>query len=371
MFATSDLFDRRIRQSGIRKTVADLMYFGEIIYPDMPVTEGSLTFDADSAARSGGTITIGDPGLIPTFSNFLHPLGAEISIRTGIVYPNRIEEFVPMGIYNFEETSWDESSSKLPSVQLFDRTRRFERSEIEVPVSYAGWEADAVVEAVVNYISPGTIIDYDVGLDFYKFPGSNFYDSGNYWEIISNIAKQMDAWVYFDRTGQLVFRKKNYLTHDTSPSTAVWQLNCGEDGVLVEAGRSISAANIYNSITVYGAPSEAEGTPVGRYRNLDPDSPTRYDGPFGKRGKPITDTSLTHPEQCVARAKSEVQKLSRLSRAVNWSAIPNPAVDVNDIVLVTYVDASTELIQLDSITYPLSDGTFSGTGRSERIEVDA
>src|SRR5678815_2265168 len=101
VYATSALFDRRIRQGGTRKTVVDIYYNNILVESDIPVSAGNVTVDRGAAIRRTATITIPDRKMVPSLKEggVLEPYGTELKIRQGIVYPNGQEELIPLGVY--------------------------------------------------------------------------------------------------------------------------------------------------------------------------------------------------------------------------------------------------------------------------------
>lgn len=356
-------FLRLIRQSGRRKTVADVYFEGALVAENLAVSEGSIRVELDGQVRRSGSVTIADPRLVPTLSNVLSPLGTEIRIRQGIVAPNGSEDLIPLGVFRLDVTSWGEQN-KVPQIQLYDRSRSLQVS-MPNPTSRAGTLAQGVIIEFLEFfypglapISAGTVFDPDL-ID-YRLPGGHVFEQDTYWDAAVELAKNMGGRLFFDVDGQPRCEK---IVNLSDTSTSVFDVNAGENGVLVSADRTYSREGVFNFVTVVGASNTEGSTPRGVAYNNDLGSPLRYGGPFGKVGMRIEDSSLTSDTQCAFRAQLELEQYTGLSYSVDFSAVPNPALDAGDILRVIYPDGSAERHQLSSFTIPLGKGAFTGGSR--------
>lgn len=359
----SSKFDRSIRQSGRRKAVADIYFDGELIAEDLAVSEGSIRVELDGQVRRSGSITIADPRLVPALSDLLSPLGTEVRVRQGVVYPNGTEELIPLGVFRLDVTSWGEID-RVSKIQIYDRSRALQ-ADLPSPHSRAGWSAKAVIvdfiEWLVPTLKPINPADlFDPSLVDYKLPGGHVFEQDNHWDPIVELARNMNGQLYFDQEGQP--RCTPIVQLDES-STPVWTVNAGEGGVLVSADRTYSREGVFNSVNVIGAANASGTVPRATAYNLDQGSPLRYGGPFGRTGITINDSSLTTKAQCLARARAELARYTGLSYSLDFAAIPNPALDAGDIVQFVYPDGSEETHQIASLSIPLGQGSFTGSSK--------
>lgn len=357
-------FSRRVRESGKRKTVADVYYDNALIATDLAVSEGSIKVDLDGQVRRSGSVTIADPRLVPSFSKVLSPQGAEIVIRQGVVYPNGTEELIPLGRFHAELASWRELEN-ISTIQLYDRSKGLASSKLSGLLSRSGKSATEVIIEILEWYYPelaplDPVAVFAEGLAFYRLPGGQVFDQGNYWDAISDLARNMGGRLYFDVEGQ---PKVSLIDNLSSISNPVLTIDSGELGILEEAEHSLSSEEIFNAVTVVGATPENGVAVSATVYNLDPSSPLRYGGPFGKRIDSITDSALTELSQCYRRANLELAKYTGLSYSTDFTAVPNPALDVDDFVRFRYPSGRTEVHQIQSLSIPLGSGKFSGTTR--------
>lgn len=357
----SSTFDGLVRQSGRRKTVIDVYYDGRMVEENLRVSEGSLRFDLDGQSRGSGSVTVADPRLVPTLTNTLAPHGTEVRVRQGVVHPNETEELIPMGIFRVELAGWGERTPAV-TIQLYDRSKALQ-VDAPYPFSHAGKPTKQVIIEILEFflpflapLDPNAV--FDPGLDDYTIPGGQVFDGGSCWDFIDGLAKNLGGQISFDRSG---FPRCKKIVDMSEASQPVYTIDAGPNGVLVDATRSYSREGVYNAVTVIGSSSGDGDIPRATAYNLDAGSPVRYGGPFGKVTLPINDSSLTTTAQCLTRASVELKKFSGLSYSLNFSAVPNPALDVGDIIKVVYPDDTAELHQIVSLSIPLGRGEFSGS----------
>src|SRR5690606_11417395 len=114
---------------------------------------------------ASGSVTVADPDLFPTLDNptVLEPHGAEIVIRTGIVYPEGIgdlragisasdlaaqgaAELVPVGVFPIQSVSGSEAEGKIAKVDFYDRGRQLEDYAYIAPKDKGGQMILSVIE---------------------------------------------------------------------------------------------------------------------------------------------------------------------------------------------------------------------------------
>lgn len=360
----SDNYQRRVRESGLRRTVADVYQSDVLVASDLPVSSGSIRVELDGQVRRSGNITIADPGLVPTLSDLLSPLGAEIRIRQGVVFPDGSEELIPLGVFRMDVTDWGEVGG-VPQVQFYDRSKAIASAKLPSYVSRSGRMASAVIREVLEWHYPSfapienkLVID-DTLVD-YRLPGGHRFEQDNYWDAITDLAKNMGGRLFFDVEGVPRIDPVRELASTTTPDLTI---DAGANGVLVDATHSYSREGVYNGITVVGAAKRTGGPVRATVYNLDQSSPLRYGGLFGRVVDVIEDSSLTTAAQCYKRARIELGKYTGLGYSLDFSAVPNPAIDAGDFLKFVFPSGRTELHQVASLTVPLGPGAFTGESK--------
>lgn len=379
----STKFVRAIRTSGRRKTVLRVREaFGTtVLYDDVLISDGTVTVDRSSDTRRTATVTIGSPDLVELFKTTdSHPFGMEIEILNGVVYPDDSEELVRMGIFVIEGFSWNEGGAgDFPTLELMDRSQLVHRARLSASRDFSGYRAQDVIRTVLTGVIPSANVVIEAGLPNPRLPGGSTFDDDR-WEVIKTCAQAMGAEAYFDRDGS--FKVTEIKNPVATIDATVWEFNTGEgysrisgtkegyvisrdQGILVSAQRSIDRKQTYNAVVVYGAaPNGTTSQPFAIATDNDPESPTYYEGPFGESIYRIDNQTLTTADQCARVAVAELNARLGYSRGLSFSAVGNPALDEGDYCLFTFLDGSQEVHLLDSFSYPLVGGEFTGETRS-------
>lgn len=360
MYPTTAKFDSRITQGGMRRTVVDIYYNNIVVETDIPVSSGSITASRTSDMRRTGSLALADKTLIPSLQagGVLEPYGTEFKVRSGIVYPDGSQELIPLGVFVLDKTSWQESSGPLPSVELVDRSMIMMRADIGPTLGASGKVAKTFLEQIFHYFWPELDITYDPAVNqSIRVPGGTNFDQGNHWDIMVQMATLMQGEFYFNNDGLPVLKPVPAFDETTTVSSAVYAINSGLN--LVDAQRSVSREQVYNSVYVVGQSSNNGPLPVGHVFNNDPASPTYREGPFRKMGIRIENNLLTTATQCRFFAQERLLEYRRLARTLSLETLSNPALQEGDIIQVTYLDAETEPALVQSVSFPLAEGTSS------------
>jgi hypothetical protein len=175
--------------------------------------------------------------------------------------------------------------------------------------------------------------------------------------IVNQLEKDSDVWGRFDRFGD--YRISPFPKVTDPPK---WRVDTGESGVLVSYDKDYSRAGIYNSVIVIGENRETGETFRAVARDSVLNSPTFYGGPFGKVPRFYYSPLIRSQGAANEIAASLLQKsLSRRS-GINFSAIPNPAIQVGDVVETVYEDGSKESHLITQLTIGLGvDAAMTAT----------
>lgn len=371
MYPVSDAFLEAIRQSGKRKTVVDV-YYGRgddsaLIAADLPVVDGSITIDSQASNRRSGSVVIGDPDLFPSMLNNtpIEPYGAELVVRSGVVYADGSEELVPMGKFPIYTISGSEETGMFPEVRFFDRSKICEEAGFLSPRDYSGKMCLERIEYLMAYTFETMTINTASDVQNVKLPGgSNF--SENHWARVQKLAETMGAEAFFDVVGELTIQTPPFVDQSFPESSAVLRIDPGEWGILTKATRTISREGVKNRIGVYGAPPNGNSQqPYADATDNNPASPTYFYGPFGKCTHRVEYPTLTTTAQCQAVANMLIRQYTGLAKSVQFGFLSNPALDAGDIILLEYPsDGTTELHIIDSITIPFDGGEATGKTRT-------
>lgn len=352
----TDDYDLGIRSGAQRVSYVDVYYPVTATTPilsNVAIESFSIRADRKSDIRRTGTVVINDEELlnilkITNDTSPLEPYGAEFRIMHGLKHADGSEELIPVGVFHAEDLSYDNPGS-LIKISLVDRSRVLKRKMYGFPRDAGGQLATAVISHPVTTLLPyaGTV-QFEDGLDDLRIPGGTQH-RGDMLSICQDTAASMAGEFFFDAEGVPRVNKIPTLDISSFAGVADWDVDCGEEGVLISAASTISRKDTYNRVLVIGVnPSENTEAVYADIQDNDPRSLTYYYGNFGQVDKWIEDSNLTTYTQCITRANAELNNSKGLSYTLALETLSNPALDLGDILKVTLPDRSIQYHLVDS-----------------------
>lgn len=367
MYPVSSDFLNAVRESSARVTVIDI-YAIETSTPllaDVVVKDGVVRIDRNADHHRTATVTVASQELITQFkTGVLDPRLIEIWIRSGIDYGiAKGKELVPLGVFRVSKLSWSEAEQIL-TLELVDRSILLKKYSHQAVSDYGGRKITDVITSTIQALGNMDVV-FEGGTEAFptRLPGSATYD-GTTLEMFKKLLEILGAEGAFDGNGIYRVKRIVFIDGGSDPADAVFEIDAGETGVLIDASRGVNLDNVYNFIAVYGA-TDAAGKPVyGSALDSDPASPTYYYGVFGKAIKVIQNNNLISVSQCTIAANAALRDSIGLAESLSITCLPNSALYAGDTVIVTYPDESSELHLLDSIQLPLAGGQMQITTKT-------
>jgi hypothetical protein len=217
----------------------------------------------------------------------------------------------------------------------------------------------AVVTDLVWEVYPGVSVII-AGFDPVSTPlGTSKIVERDRFEFLSNIAKSFGCVMFFDHNGDFK------MVPAPDPAEPVWTIGHGRGGVLVRAGRSLNRGEVYNAWVATGEQLGDTAPSYGVAYDLDPASPTRYDGPFGPAPTFFSSSFISSDDQAQQAAEAMRARSIGIPYNLTLGLVPNAALEVTDPVSITYTDSrNAETHVLDKLTYPLMpDSAMTGATR--------
>jgi hypothetical protein len=138
-----------------------------------------------------------------------------------------------------------------------------------------------------------------------------------------------------------------------------WTIDAGANGVLVQMSRGLTREGVYNAVVATGEGSDTIAPARAVVYNLDPGSPTYYNGTFGPVPRFYSSPFITTDAQAASAAASILRQQLGLPYQVELSSIANPALEPYDVIGVKYPQTSrsrtmtVETHVVDEATIPL------------------
>jgi hypothetical protein len=350
MYRVSDWFLARLAESHTPITRVQLFQTdGQII--DVPHTGGSVTVDRSQAIRRTCSVTVADPSLIPrTAADKLATYGARLRISRGLTYGSADDtELVPLGLFRLDSVDGDLSDGPVTlqgkAIEAFIADDRF----------FEPYTASGTVVGAITAIIQRTLPTADVISTVTDAPiGSRAFDvDADPWAGAQEIAATVGAEVYTNADGVFTIST----LPDLLATAPVWAVEAVEGGVYVSGSRAMTSDGVFNGVLARGENTSDNSPPVSALVvDSDPGSPTFWGGPFGRRMKSISSSTLTTTAACGQAAALELAKAKAPNASGDFSSLPNPALEPGDVIRVTHPDGTRELHQVASFTVPLDEG---------------
>ena len=350
MYPVSDRFLARLAESHTPLTQVQLMLTnGDII--DLPHTGGSVTVDRGQAIRRTCTITVPDPAVIPrTPADQLAVYGARLRVSRGVEYGRPTDtEQVPLGVFRLDSVDGDVS---------------------EGPVTLTGKDLAAIVaddKFTARYRASGTVVTAISALIRRSLPdatitsliedtaiGSRWFDvEADPWAGCQEIAAAAGAEVYATADGEFAIST----LPDLATTTPVWAVEATEGGVYISGSRAMTSDGVHNAVLARGENSSDGIPPVSALVvDNDPNSPTYWSGPYGRRPFFYSSSTLITAGACLRAAQLKLAVAKAPNASGDISSLPNPALEPGDVIRVVHEDGTRELHQVASFSVPLDLG---------------
>lgn len=349
MYSVSDRFLQRLAEDHIVATRVQLFLTdGRTL--DLEHTGGSVTVDRSQSIRRTCTVVGADVTLIPrTPTDQLATYGARLRIARGVEYGDGTSELVPLGVFRLDAVEGDLGQGPV-TLQGKDLSVVVTDDKFTAPYTATGTVVSAVTALIVRSIPDAAVITDIVDVAI----GRRTFDTeGDPWAAVQEIAAVAGAVVYASADGVFVIATlPDLLTTDP-----VWAVEATEGGVYISGTRAMTSDNVFNGVLARGENTADNVAPVSYLAtDVDPNSPTYWGGPFGRRADFYTSATLVTLPACTQAANMRLAAAKAPNASGNFSSLPNPALEVGDVLRVLHEDGTRELHQVAAFTVPLDLG---------------
>lgn len=333
----------------------------------LQVLDGQSVFDATAEVwgESNGQVAV-DGWDSRAGRHPLQPYGNEIFVERGIAYGG-VAEYVPLGYFKLDTVGEQTAGSGVLDITALDRMRPVIEGKLTAPVQFtAATSVSTVFAALVGEIHPNGLIEFaDDDVASANIGRMVVVDSDRHG-FLRSLATAHGQIMYYDHRGVLVVKPPPSIT------VPVWDVEAGEGGVLVSASRKIGREGVYNAVLVIGEGGD-EKQPV-RLLVVDsnPESPTHWGGPYGKVPYEYSTSLVTEWTQGNAAGRALLERLLGLPYYIDFSALPNPALEPFDPVRVRYATSAAReihVIQQLSIPWTAQEPLTGSTRESSKVLI--
>lgn len=317
--------------------------------------------------RRYGAITFIDRGdgtqIVPTGpDSLLAPYGNELRVWSGMVFPDKTEEYVPVGTLRITKIV-----AKYPyvTVTLNDRAWIVQGAALEDSYTIpAGTNYSEAIQALLVAAYPQATYDIPVVSDATPLIVIDAFEDP--WKHLQDMAVAVGHQLFFTPMGVCVMRPEQDFvdldpvwTYDGKPNANIpYDPNDWANLALYDQEHTWDTEGVFNAVVAIGENASNSVPARGIAYDTDPTSPTLYGGRFGKRLTPVSNSLLTSNGQAEVFARTTLQGMVGLAESLTIPAIPHPALECDDSIKVIRPELGINTIhQIDHLTVPLRRGT--------------
>lgn len=374
MRPVSAVFNRIVRGShSIDVTAKVLTTYQEGVNPggtDLLVIKGDVQMDSSADVRSTLELEVDGVDMWPSDpSGLLTPYGNEVFVRRGVVTSaDGSSELVSLGYFRIYSVDQDGTTDTSITLRCRDRMSGIVDARLEAPIQFQSSQSvQDVFTQLVQDVYPAATIVFDFDAAGTLLGADQVADEDRYGFLL-DVARSRGKVMYWDYAGRLQVKTA------PDPTVPVFDVNAGHDGVLIRLRRTLDRDGVYNAVVALGESPSGDEPVRAVARDLDPTSPTRWGGPFGKVPRFFYSAFMRTVQQASDAAVAMLQRSVGLPYNVDFTAVPNPALEPLDPILITHQDKS-ELHVIETLTVPLQVGDpMTGTTRQQTgsvIEVES
>lgn len=317
---------------------------------EINVIDGIVSQDGAADIRSSVDLTTnGGLNIFPQRpTDDLTPYGNELFIECGIQLANGSTEIVSQGYFRIDSVEQSSAPYGVIRVSGYDRMKGIVEARLTAPMSFpAGTSVGSIFTTLVLEVYPLATIEFESASFANSTLVSTQVAEESRFDFLNNIVTSNGHIMYWDYRGILVVKGM------PDPMVAVWDVNAGAHGVLVDSTRGVSREGVYNAVVAVG--ESVNETPPVRAIAIDsnPNSPTYWYGSFGKVPRFFSSSFITTELQALNAAENILRKTLGLPYSVNFTSISNPALEPLDAVTINQVDV-VALHVIETIVIPLT-----------------
>lgn len=331
---------------------------------ELAVISGKVSYAWNTPIRAMLDLTVkpmSDVGFPIRASDPLDVSGKEIIVYRGIDYGGGDTELVSLGYFRIDEDEQDIPINRPIRISAPDRMAGIVDARLESPRQYtSAWNYGDALEDLITEVYPDATIEWDDSTNSRGLGASVMQDEDRY-ALAEDLVTAVGKIFFWDYRGILVVRDP------PDPSVIVGEIRHGTRGTLVGLKRRRSRIGAINIVVATGEATDERAPARGVARDDNPASPTFWQGPFGPVPEFYSSPLLINDAMAMKAARTILDRKLGLHYAVDLSAIPNPAYEVGDPLLVSYDDeAGTEIHIADTLDIGLGASEAMTAGMRER-----
>lgn len=367
MRPVSEEFLRTVRGSHVMRSRARVVDPGQTgtdpAGTEIPIINGDVKSTAKvsgglevkgASIRSSLSLETDGKGMWPAAaSDLLAPYGNEIYVERGIFFGNGTVEWVGLGYFRINTPEQENPPDGPIRIQATDRMSGIIDARLVRPRQYAiTTTLGTIVNDLVTEVYPSAVIDWDDNTDQSQL-GRSLVVEKDRFKFLADLLTAAGKIFYWDYRGHFTIKDV------PDPTETVYDVNAGANGVLINMSRDLSRDGVYNAVVASGEGADTEPPVTAVVVDDNPDSPTYWEGSFGKVPRFYYSPFVTSQTQVQSAAEAILRQSLGIPYNVSFGTVPNPALEALDSVQVIYPRTSgshsmrTETHLIERLLVPL------------------
>lgn len=317
---------------------------------EIPIVVGDVAQDATANVRATLDLTT-TPAYWPERpTDLVAPYGNEIFVERGIRFGNGTTEWISQGYFKIYAVDQEVAVTGDVQIDARDRMAGIVDARMEKPRQFgAAHTVEQVVESLVLEVYPDAQIVTDGATNLAAVAlGRSIIVEEDRYAALLDVVRSIGRVAYWNHEGDL------FIGLAPNAATPVFDVDAGPGGVLVSASRSHDREGVYNAVVAYGEATDTAPPVRAIARDLNPTSPTYWYGKFGKVPRFYSSPLITTAGQAQSAAASMLRQSLGLPYAVDFDAVPNPALEPLDPIRLVFGDGRAERHVIQKITLGLT-----------------
>lgn len=352
---------------------------GMTLLSNVPVTDGTVTVDRTASQRRVFTATLNltNAGIIPAamtdpfspFSPELQLFAGWIDPATGLPYilpSTGLPEQIPLGVFPLTTTTIDDTGVNLTmAAKGYDRSWSVaQRAFAVAQVITAGTAPETAIQQILSAQYPG-LPALNMPPTGFALPTMTFDQGADPWAGCVEMATQAGNELYLDAHGIPTGNP----VPDPTTIFPCWTYSTTTKGLMIAAPSTISRVltreGVSNDITVSATGSQnatsgtGASTPISaQAQDLNPQSPTYINGPFGDVPSFASSSNLADLPSAQAAANLALALSLGSIDVCTVTVSPAPMFDIDDVI--TLIDPRINVnfnCVVDAVTYSVRHDT--------------
>ena len=319
-----------------------------VVIADLPIETATVTLNRTAAQRRTCNITLLPPGMVTfdtSWKDLFAPYGNELRLWFQMNYPDGTSDEVCLGTFTIWQTVVTDSGTDFTvKIDGYDRSKLLDTAEVLTPYSVAvGTTVDAAITKMVNDNWSGAPFQFQITPTSEVVPGTTAVvrPGKTIWSQALLLAQSVGYELFFDVWGNLVGQplpdptvKNPVFTFTTIFQSGTKDMSLTMTRDKVYSAFSVIGTGSYPHTSSSGKVTMKKGPLYGVAYDVNPNSPTYYNGAFGKVGHVARSTLVGTPVQATTIAGSMLQQEKGSSESLTMNVLPLPLLDAWDVIAV-------------------------------------